>query len=208
MPRKTIASLEAQIARLQGRVSVLYDENRKLQPEYWELDTEKTIEAEQLSQNKEYRGVYKGIYYSAVKWKPYESQESKERRENSCWGWTPEWKSNGYIYINRNLINTWHRPTFFLTPIENTQKYGPKYHYDYYGLDFEGIHGGVTWYSIESEGEVAKIGWDYHHSWDIDARLNPSVQWIVSDCKRTIDSILERYPDLFCVKEQYVEGAD
>jgi hypothetical protein len=138
---------------------------------------------------RQWSGTHKGIQYEIKHW-------GKDTVINDGYGiW------NYYVYINElqlspeDFAEFWLEPKSFMDRSSGTktaiyQEYDAKFS----GADW---HGGVTFYSkvhgFDGEPKGVKIGCDYSHVWDDQARDCYDERWLKADAEKTVERLVEMY---------------
>lgn len=101
-----------------------------------------------------------------------------------------------YIYLRKEAIPEEHRTRFFVAPDPTKPAYA-RYDWGKTALaDLDNWHHGMTFYSIEAEGECVKAGCDYNHYWDEGHWFGYNVDLCDFDAKALIDELHTKHPYL------------
>lgn len=101
-----------------------------------------------------------------------------------------------YVFIRVEMIPAEHRAKFFV------EKDMEKPHYARYDwsktvlTNLDKWHSGMTFYSIEGDGECVKAGCDYNHYWDEGHWFSYTEKTVEFDARALIDELRREHPYL------------
>jgi hypothetical protein len=129
-------------------------------------------------------GQYKGFYFeiSCHETKDYRFDDQDVKKKNWCY----------YVYIHEKQVPDELKPNFILIPDSNKDYCRYNYYDDICALAKIEWHGGITFYNLENG--LIKAGCDFSHIWD--EGISYYLEYILSECKRTIDDLVTQYPNL------------
>lgn len=152
--------------------------------------------APRLWYKQEWCSTHLGVPFSIKFW----GKEEGMNEGNGVW--------NYYVYLHEDFTPDFEK----LWLPDKVYKFKPeaKGHitHDYYEIGASDVdwHGGVTYYAKHGYTEGfrrVELGCDYSHLWDSEAGYPADLNWLLEDCKKTIEQLVQKLG----LKTREIEGS-